>query len=1000
MAQLNRVEGYGRIDRKRPIRFRFDGRSYEGFAGDTLASALLANGVKLVGRSLKFHRPRGVYTAGSDEPSALVQLEEGAVTEPNTRATTAELYEGLTAFSQNCWPSVRFDLLRIIGIAPRLIPAGFYNKTFMWPAKWWRSVFEPAIRMVAGLGKCPSGPDPDAYEHRHRHCDVLVVGMGPAGLAAALTAGRTGARVIVVDEHPEPGGSLLWTGGTIDGRRAIDWVARTFEELSGMKEVTLLPRTAASAYYDHNYLTLLERVANHIGPHQGGVRERFWKVRVRQAVLATGAHERSPVFAENDRPGIMTASAMRTYLNRFGVLAGRRIAVFTNNNSAYATALDADGAGAKVTIVDTRAKPSGPSRDAARRVGIPVHAGHGILGTRGRFGITSCEIAPLGADGRPAASGSIKLACDALGVSAGWNPSVHLWSQARGTVYWDNKSACFKPVLCQQRVVSAGSCKGTFDLAGCLKEGSAAGARAAQRAGFGDGRHVTPFADSEEAFELNPIYHVPSRKPAGEGEMAFVDHQNDVTVSDIHLAHREGFESVEHLKRYTTTGMATDQGKMSNVNALAILAELRQQAIPQVGTTTFRPPYIPTTFGSMAGQSIGDLFHVTRKTPMWNWHVANGGVMEAMGDYLRPRAYVCTGESVRDAENREVRTVRQAVGLYDASTLGKIDVRGPDACKFLNLVYTNAWDNLAIGHCKYGMMLTERGMIIDDGITARLDESHYHMTTTSGQATGVLDRLEECLQVEWPHLDVHLTDVGEQWAVCALAGPMARDVLKKLTVSDMSRDAFPFMTTRAARVAGVDARIVRVSFTGELSYEINVPSRYGQFAWEQIMDVGAEFGIVPFGTEALHILRAERGFIVIGQDTDGSVTPRDLGMDWIVSAKKIDFIGKRGLASLEARSEGRRQLVGLLTENPDYVIPYGTHLVEKRHGKPPMKSVGFVCSTYYSETLGRSIAFALIVHGGKRMGQTLTACNINDETATVTVTEPMFLDSGGLRANS
>ena len=1000
MAQINRVEGYGRIDRGRPVRFTFNGRRYEGFAGDTLASALLANDVKLIGRSLKFHRPRGVFTSGSDEPSALVQLEEGADTEPNTRTTTTELYEGLTAFSQNCWPSVRFDLVRIVGLAPRLIPAGFYYKTFMWPAAWWRTVFEPAIRRVAGLGRCPAASDPDTYEHRHQHCDVLVVGMGPAGLAAALAAGRTGARVIVVDENPEPGGSLLWAGGTIDGGPAADWAARAFEELSEMEEVTLLLRTAAAAFYDHNYLTLLERVTNHLGPRRKGVRERFWKVRARQVVLAAGAHERPPVFTENDRPGIMTASAMRTYLNRFGVLAGRRVAVFTNNGSAYAAALDAHAAGAKVSIVDTRAEPAGQSFDAARKAGIPVHAGYGIAGTRGRLRITGCEIAPLGAGGQLADSGCIRIDCDALGVSAGWSPAVHLWSQARGNVVWDKATACFRPDFCQQRVVSAGSCNGTFDLAGCLREGSEAGASAALQAGFGDGSFKGLFAGEEEAFKPCPIFHVPSRKPAGEGGLAFVDHQNDVTVSDIHLAHREGFESVEHLKRYTTAGMATDQGKTSNVNALAILAELRRQPIPQVGTTTFRPPYIPTAFGSMAGQRAGGLFHFARKTPMWNWHAANGGVMEAMGDYLRPRAYARPGEGLRDAENREVFTVRQAAGLYDASTLGKIDVRGADACRFLNLVYTNAWDGLPVGYCKYGMMLNECGMVIDDGITSRLGAFHYHMTTTSGQAAAVLAWLEEWLQIEWPHLDVHLTDVGEQWAVCALAGPMARNVLQKLTVKDMGGVAFPSMTVQDARVAGVNARIMRVSFTGEQSYEINVPARYGQYAWEQIMDAGAEFGLAPFGTEALHILRAERGFAVVGQDTDGSVTPKDLGMNWIVSTKKTDFIGKRGLASPEARRHGRRQLVGLLTENPDCVIPHGTHLVEGHQDKPPMKAVGFVCSTYHSETLGRSIAFALIEHGRSRLGQTLRAYGINGEAANVTVTEPAFLGTKGVHANA
>ncbi|MDB5402481.1 MAG: sarcosine oxidase alpha subunit [Rhodopila sp.] len=986
--QSNRLPIGGRVDRSRRLRFRFNGTVIHGFAGDTVASALLANGVSLVGRSFKYHRPRGILCHGSEEPNALLQVDRGpGRVDPNNRATITEVTEGLTVASQNHWPSLEHDIGAINDWLSPIFTAGFYYKTFMWPRALWDKVYEPLIRAAAGLGVAPKEADADRYAQRYAHCDVLIVGAGPAGLAAALAASTSGQRVILADEQAEFGGTLLHdTGSMIQGMQAAGWLVGTVAALADCRNVRLLPRTTAFGYYNHNHVALLERVTDHLAdPASGLPRERLWQVRAKQVVLATGAHERPLAFADNDRPGIMLAESIRAFINRYAVVPGHRIVFATSGASAYRAAADARAAGVEVVVVDVRPVAAcGPELALLRAEGVEVLTGHTVLGSTGRKRVRGLIVAPVDADGRIGIRR--KLTCDAVGLSGGWTPAVHLFSQSRGKLTFDTAIDAYRPGRSVQAERSAGAANGSYELTTCLAEGWEAGLRATGRDG----------ARSFRVSPATPTGFVAVRVLPGEGNgRAFIDFQNDVTAKDIRLAVREGFESVEHIKRYTTTGMATDQGKTSNMTALGLLSETLSRPVAQVGTTTFRPPYTPVSFGALTGAARGALFEPVRKAPLHDWAAARGAVFEPVDRWLRARYFPRPGEDMRAAVSRECRAVRSSVGILDASTLGKIEVVGPDAAEFLNRLYINGWTKLAPGRCRYGVMPKEDGYIFDDGVVARLAAERFHVTTTTGGAARVLDHMEEYLQTEWPNLKVFLTSTTEQWAVIALQGPKARQVITPLVDGiDMSAAVFPHMAVRTGRICGVPTRLFRVSFTGELGYEINLPASQAALVWDAVYAGGEPYGIEPYGTEAMHVLRAERGFIIVGQETDGTVAPDDVGLSGMIADAKPDFVGKRSLARPDLMAAGRKQLVGLLTEVPGVVLDEGAQVVEN----PGQPALGHVTSAYWSDACGRSIALALVAGGRARHGQVLHVTTQAGFTA-VRVTEPVFFDAGAERVH-
>lgn len=960
---MRRRDG-GRVDRSTAVTFTFDGRDYTGHPGDTLASALLANGVRTVARSAELRRPRGVYAAGPEEPNALVRVEAGPAAAPMRRATAIELYDGLRAYG------------------------------------------------LAGRGVVSAQPDDARYDRAYLHCDVLVVGAGPAGLAAAWTAGRTGARVVVCDEGPEQGGGLLGSRTRLDGESAMAWVDRVRAELAALPEVRVMARTSAVGYYDHNEVVAVQRRTEHGGspaPVGGGPaapervsRQRLWHFRARHVVLATGAHERPIVFADNDRPGVLLASAARTYVNRYGVLPGRRAVVFTANDSAYAAAADLLDAGVEVAaVVDVRpelAARAGSWPAAIRERGVEVLRGHAVVGTDGPDELTAVRVAPHGGE-----AGDVRdVDCDLLAVSGGWNPAVHLHVQSQGRTRYDEAVAAFVPDGSVQPQRSVGAARGVFGAAAAVEDGYAAGAQAARLAGFAStGVPEPPREDPAPAGEPAAAYWaVPARTPE-EAARQFVDLERDATVADVERATDAGMVSIEHVKRYTTVGTASDQGKTSGTVTVGVVSELLGRPVGATGTTTFRPPYVPVPFAVMAGRDRGRLADPERVTAIHDWHLAHGAVFEDVGQWKRPW-YFPLGEDgeLEDAVLRECRAAREDVAVMDASTLGKIDIQGPDAAEFLDRVYTNRMSTLRVGRCRYGVMCSADGMVLDDGVAARLGDDHFICTTTTGNAAAVLDWLEEWLQTEWPHLRVYCTSVTDHWATVAVVGPRARDVVAALAPGlAVDAESFPFMTFREAlldhRVAGVSARVFRVSFSGELAYEVNVPAWYGQALWEAVMAAGEPYGITPYGTETMHVLRAEKGYPIVGQETDGTVTPQDLGMDWIVSKKKDDFVGRRSHRRPDTARTDRQRLVGLLPEDPADVLPEGAQLVETP-GEPPLSMVGRVTSSYRSAALGRSFALALVRGGPERAGERLYVPLV-DRTVPVTVTEPVFYDKEGRR---
>ncbi|GAA3837706.1 2Fe-2S iron-sulfur cluster-binding protein [Streptomyces coacervatus] len=923
--------------RARPLRFTFDGTEYQGVEGDTLASALLANGVIAAATSIKLGRPRGIFSAGVEEPNAVIQIEE-PFPEPMLPAPAIELYDGLVATS------------------------------------------------LPGQGRLATTPDPARYDAVHDHCDLLIVGAGPAGLAAAAAAADSGARVILADDQPTLGGSLLGTG------ELADWAAELNTRLDAAPDVRILRRTTVFGYYDDNHLLAVERRTNHLGAKapQNVSRERVHRIRARRVVLATGAHERSLAFADNDRPGVMLAASARTYLHRHGVLPGRHAVVFTTNDSAYAAALDLAASGVAISaIVDTRPEP-GAWADRARAAGIEVLPGHAVTGTDGEARLTAVTVAPYGET-----TGQREFAADLLLVSGGWNPVAHLFSQSGGKLRYDEALGTFVPDAGRQAVEVAGSASGVFDLAGCLAQGAAAGARAIEAEGYTPEAPRLPQVPEQP--QLTPpmqVFTVPGR----EGAPRFVDLQRDVTVDDLSRATGAGLRSVEHTKRYTTAGTANDQGKTAGVLASGVVAELLGVDISALGTTTFRPPYTPVSFAALAGRDRGTLSDPVRTTAVHEWHIEHGALFENVGQWKRPWYYPQDGEDMETAVLRECAAARDSVGFMDASTLGKIDVQGPDAGVFLDLLYTNMMSTLKVGMIRYGVMCRPDGMVFDDGTVIRLAPDRFLVTTTTGNAATVLDWMEEWLQTEWPELKVHCTSVTEQWATVALVGPRSREVLGSLAPQlAVSNDDFPFMAWRETTVAGIEARVCRISFSGELAYEINVSPWEALALWEALHEAGAPYGITPYGTETMHVLRAEKGYPIIGQDTDGTVTPQDLGMSWAVSKKKPDFIGKRSYARADAVRPDRKHLVGLLPEDPGTFLPEGTQLVaDSVLPAPPVPMLGHVTSSYRSAALGRTFALALVKGGRERIGERLYA-PVGGRLVPVTVASPVLYDPEGAR---
>ena len=944
----------GQVDRSRPLAFTCNGHQFTGYAGDTLASALLANGVRVVGRSFKYHRPRGTLSAGVEETNALFRVDSGVLSVPLVRATLQPLVEGLVATTENAWPSVGFDLGRVLDFTHWLWPAGFYNKTFKWPSWHW---YEGMIRRAAGSGRVPTGPDATEYYQHNLHCDVLVVGGGPSGLAAALAASRDGARVVVAELEPRLGGSLRYEGGDLDGQPALQWLAHTETGLRNAGNVRVMTHTTVVGYFDHNVLVAVDRSQ---ADDPARPVERLWKIRSQRVVLASGAIEQPLVFANNDRPGIMLAGAVRRYLNQYAVTVGRSVVVATNNDDAYRTAFALRGAGIRVpAIVDARVSPTPELAQQAALRGLEVIGNAVIVDTTGTRGVREVELRELSNDGRSLTGASRSVRCEALAMSGGWSPTVHLYSQAGGKLRYDEAQACFVADRCAAPVSVVGAANGDF----------------------------------ERSLNIRAL----SRTPGGPSNRQWIDFRHDVTAADVELAARENFVSVEHMKRYTTTGMSVDQGKTSNVNALSLLAELTGRTIAEVGTTTFRPLYSPVAMGVLAAGIQGDRYAPRRLMPAHGWHAAHGADFDDYGSWQRPACYPRPGEDRDAAIVREVLAVRNTVGLFEGSPLGKIEVKGPDAAEFLNRIYVNNALTLKPGKVRYGLMLSENGIVIDDGVFVCMASEHYLVCTTSGGADRIAMWMDEWHQCEWPNLRVVISPVTTQWAVLTLAGPKARELLASLDSDiDFSNAALPHLSFASGRLAGLPVRVQRVSFSGEASFEVSVAARRGESLWETLMTAGQPLGIEAIGVETLMVLRTEKGFLHVGSDTDGTSTPLDVGFAAIIAKKQGDFIGRRSLMRPSVQLPDRRQLIGLEPVKASNRLVAGSHLVTSKGGK--RRSEGFVTSACVSPTLGKSIGLGLLERGFSRQGEIVTVFD-QGRSFEARVVASAFFDPNGERMN-
>ena len=979
MSQNNRLNG-GQIDRAKSLSFTFDGTRYQGHAGDTLASALLANGVRLMGRSFKYHRPRGPISAGSEEPNAIVELREGARREPNTRATVAELYDGLTATSQNRWPSLSFDALAINDRLSPFFTAGFYYKTFMWPAAFWEKLYEPIIRRAAGLGSLSGEVDPDAYDKGFLHCDILVIGAGPAGLAAALTAGRSGARVILADEDFRMGGRLNSETLALGDGSGADWARDSVGELATLPNVRLMTRTTILGAFDHGIYGALERVNDHVATIPAGQpRQILWRIYTKRAILAAGATERPIAFVNNDRPGIMMAGAVRSYINRWAAAPGKRIAIFTNNNDGLRTLDDLRAKGIDVAaVIDSRA-------DAKPISGVEHYRGSVVSDTNGRLGLQSITVQSASGDRRV-------IPCDALAVSGGWNPNVHLTCHQRNRPVWNDKLAAFVPADLPPGMSVAGGTQGILSTAGALASGAATATQVLGDLGISVSAADLPQAE-DAPVNQSAFFYVPHKKGR-----AWVDQQNDVTVKDIKLAKQENFTSVEHLKRYTTLGMATDQGKTSNVTGLAVMAELTGKSIPNTGTTIYRPPYTPVPIAAFAGRSAGADFRPKRLTPSHKWATEQGAIFVEVGMWLRAQWFPRKGETTwRESVDREVLTTRKSVGICDVTTLGKIDVQGTDAAEFLNRIYANPFAKLPVGKVRYGIMLREDGMVMDDGTAARLAEDHFVVTTTTANAVGVYRHMEFCRQCLWPDMDVQIISTTEAWAQFSVAGPNARTLLQRVVDQDISNDALPYMGCAEITVlGGLRARIFRISFSGELAYEIAVPTRYGDGLIRKMAAIADELGGCVYGTEALGAMRIEKGHAA-GNELNGTTTALNLGMAGMVNKKK-DAIG----STLSEREGLNRPdalvLVGFKPVNKAEPLTAGSHFINRADEANAANDQGYMTSVCYSPHVGSSIALGFLKNGANRKGEVLRAVNpLKNKEVLVEVVSAHFVDPEGER---